>query len=900
MKKRLIIVDVSNFIFRAFFAIRRMNSPEGVPVNAVYGVLSMFLKLFSNYRPTHILMAKDTSGGSFRNEIYDEYKANRSEPPEDLIPQFALIQELLEKMGTPISKDEKYEADDIIGSAVVQFKDQFDEVLIASGDKDLMQFVGENVKILDTMKDRTFDEKGVFEKMGVRPDQIVDYLSMVGDSSDNVPGMKGIGAKGAAKLLAEHDTLEKCIEVKDTFKGKKLTNAFENHIDDALLSKELVTIVTDVDIKLGADDLAYQFYPTDELMEFLRSLSFKSLLNKMEDLKRAEAHADDADGEAQFGSVEVGALSKIETSWVEKKTDFEKVLELIDSNSGISFHTEYDSEDIVDRQILSISISIDGEKGYVLSFMEGSELGETERDLLFEKTLLSENVELAGEHWKRDLAFCEELKSPAKCQRFDIVQAHFVANPGENHTLPRLAKKYLSFELVERPKKNPIIKEFEKEEHEKFAGLRAALIFKLAEELKAELKEKSLESVYYELDDLLTPILSRIERMGVQLNQGFFEEYEATLAAKISALEEKIHAQYDGDPINLNSPKQVGELLFVQLELPVIKKTKTGYSTDVEVLEKLDAKNVSPIPALLLQYRELNKLQSTYVKTLPSLVNANTGRLHTHFNQHVAATGRLASNNPNLQNIPIRTEAGREIRKGFIAKPGMVLLGADYSQVELRLLAHFSGDKTMIDAFNNDQDIHRQTASEVMGVSLEDVTSEERSKAKAVNFGLMYGQSSFGLAAQLKISRSEAKEYITTYFERFSQVKTYLDTLKEKAEKTGYAETLIGRKRFLPDIHSKNRTMKAMAERVAINSPIQGTAADIIKMAMVKIDQKMKEEKLKSKMILQVHDELIFEVPEKELETMKTLVREGMENVVDLKIPLKVDMGIGVNWYDLK
>lgn len=892
--KRLIVVDVSNFIFRAFFAIRPLNAPDGTPVNAVYGVLSMFLKLLSQYRPTHVLMARDTAGGSFRNEMYKEYKANRSEPPEDLIPQFSLIKELIEKMEMPSSEDDNYEADDIIGSAVTQWKDDFDEILIASGDKDLMQFVGDNIKMLDTMKDKLYGREEVFEKMGVYPEQIVDYLSMVGDSSDNIPGMRGIGAKGAAKLLAEHETLEKCIEVKDTFKGKKLTTAFSEHLEEGLLSKKLIQIVTDVDLKTTAEKAEIKFYPSNELLEFLEKLGFNTTINKMMDLRKAEYDAEGGPAEMPIGAI------SIENKIVTSKSDFDDVLELVSSVEGLAFHTEYNSGDIFERKLSSCTLSIDGETSYFINFEEGSSFGEKEQMALFKAVWGDKDLEVAGEHWKRDFFFAQENEIDILCRTFDVTQAHYVIDPGTRHDINSLSKGFLDFELLMRDKKDPYLENLEMEDKAKFCGQRAGVIFRLVNIFKAELKSKNLNSILGELDLPMIRILSSMEREGISLDTDQLKVMEKELEETLGNIEAEIFEATGGEEINLNSPKQVSELLFEKLELPVIKKTKTGYSTDSSVLEALDQKDLSPIPGLLLQYRELGKLLSTYVKTLPDLVHSKDKRLHTHFNQHVAATGRLSSNNPNLQNIPIRTELGRKIRKAFVPRKGFVLLGADYSQVELRLLAHFSEDPTMVEAFNNGEDIHRQTASEIMGVNLKEVTSDERSKAKAVNFGLMYGQSSFGLAGQLKISRKEAKDYITRYFEKFSRVKAYLDGLKERAEESGYAVTMSGRKRFLPDIYSKNRTVKSMAERVAINSPIQGTAADILKMAMIEIDKRLLEQKLETKMLLQVHDELIFEVPEKEVDTISELVKDCMENVVKLNVPLVVDMGTGKDWYSLK
>ncbi|MFG1493846.1 DNA polymerase I [Halobacteriovorax sp. ZH4_bin.1] len=883
-KKRLIVVDVSNFIFRAFFAIRSMNAPDGTPVNATYGVLSMLLKIMANYRPTHMLLARDTSGGSFRNELYDQYKANRSEPPEELVPQFALIKELIDKMGLLNVANETYEADDIIGSTVVQWKDDFDEILIASGDKDLMQFVGGNIKMLDTMKDVTYDEKGVFEKMGVRPDQIVDYLSMVGDTSDNIPGMRGIGAKGAAKLLAEHGTLEKCFEVSDTFKGKKLTTAFTEHVEDAKLSKELIKIVTDIDLECKADDSEIKFYPSEELLTFLKDLGMNSMIKRMEDLKYQLSIADGEEGEGE----------ELASPFEHKVTTLDEFKKLIKDQTALAVQTEFDSEDIHARNLVGISISFDDNNSY---FVEVNDSNEKE---LLELIWGNESREVYSEHSKRDYSHLLRHGLDFKANNFDVTLAHYNVSPSTRHNLDVIASN-VNVKVTTLDKKTPFITSLETiEDKASYSGLRSIAVFRLANQLKEELKEKELVSVYEDIDNKLIPILAEMEFEGVHLNKEYLYEMAKDLQESLDKIQKKVDSYSMNDTINLNSPKQVGEFLFNELSFPVVKKTKTGYSTDSSVLEELDSKNINEVPGLILQYRELGKILSTYVKALPEIVNPKTGKVHTSFNQHVAQTGRLSSVNPNLQNIPIRSETGRLVRKAFIATPGNLLLAADYSQVELRILAHYSEDPTMIKAFNEDKDIHAQTASEINGIALEEVTSDERSKAKAVNFGLMYGQSSFGLASALKISRKDAKAYIEKYFERFSKIKGFLDGLKEDAEKTGYSITMYGRKRFLPDIHSNNRTVKANAERMAINSPIQGTAADIIKCAMINIDAEMKKCGLKSKMILQVHDELIFDVLESELDEMKTLVKEGMENVVELKVPLKVDPAFGVNWYDLK
>lgn len=893
MNKRLIVVDVSNFIFRAFFAIRPLTSPDGVPVNAVHGVLNMFLKLLSQYQPSHMVMALDTAGGSFRNEMYPEYKANRSEPPEDLIPQFDLIRQLLVHMELPSIKRENFEADDIIGSVVTQWKDEFEEILIASGDKDLMQFVDGPIRMLDTMKDHTYDRDGVFTKMGVYPEQIVDYLSMVGDASDNIPGMRGIGAKGAAKLLAEHGTLDACIEQKETFKGKKLTTAFSEYLDDGLLSRKLIEIKTDLDLGHRLEEVGVNFYPQVELINFLKGLGFKSSIKKLEELKQG-------DYEASLGGDNAGGTPESHQSFdhqlIENKNQLNQLQELIDSHEVFSCHTEFDLPQIFARNLKSLTFCFEGQASYHAD-VESFDL-ETLHELL--KRAWGQNALVLSEHWKRDFFYSFHRNIPVSARAFDVTQAHYVYSPDANHQFESICAELLQESVPARDKKDPCMEKLELKERQIFCGGRACLIFNLYKELKELLRDKHLLSLYNELDMQLIPILSQMEKEGINLDQAFFKKFAKELQDEINVIEKEISTLADNDEINLNSPKQVAELLFEKLKLPTIKKTKTGHSTDSEVLEKLKQKGLSPIPGKLLKYREVGKLLSTYVGVLPDLVNPESSRLHTHFNQHVAATGRLSSNNPNLQNIPVRTELGKKVRQGFISAPGHVLMGADYSQVELRLLAHFSGDPVMLEAFNNDLDIHRQTASEVMGVPLDQVTSEMRGQAKAVNFGLMYGQSSFGLASQLGISRTEAKEYITNYFSNFAQVKIYLDSLKELAEKKGYSETLLGRKRFLPDINSQNRTQKAMAERVAINSPIQGTAADIIKLAMINIDRELKNEKLDSRLLLQVHDELIFEVPEKEIDVMEKLIREGMETVVELKVPLKVELSYAKNWFDLK
>jgi DNA polymerase-1 len=876
--KRLIIIDVSNFIFRAYFAIRPLHAPNGTPVNAVYGVLSMLHNMILKHKPTHVLIAKDNKEGSFREEIYPEYKANRSEPPDELIPQFPLVEELIHVLGIPEIRMPRYEADDIIGSIATQWKNDFDEILIASGDKDLMQFVDGPIKMLDTMKDKIYEREDVKDKMGVYPEQIVDYLALIGDSSDNIPGVPGIGPKGAQGLLEEFKTLEKILENVEIIKNKRCQTALIEHKDKAIISKELAKIVTDLSLKFNATDVSYHIKVTPEVEEFLERLGFRSWLSKLSDFKMATP-----------------SKPKIEVPKVVEKLKIEKW-----STADLKKH-------IANKTSLGLAhLSLDEMNqlrrwtALAVATTEGIGIVNLEQEEVLQ---VFKAIEESG-----SLIICFQSKPLLQqfllsgiyptFKYFDLAQAHFLINPEFRHDLATLTEEFLGETLEEFKGQTDLFGNIA-EDGWSALGEKARMILSLHPILREKMKEIEVERPYDELDIPLIKVLAEIELEGVNLDVDFFKELEIEFTKQLDQIESEVVA-LAGGKINLRSPKQVGELLFEKLNLPVIKKTKTGYSTDADVLSELSALKISPVPEMLLKYRELEKLLSTYVRTLPLIINSQSGKIHTHFQPSNAATGRLSSDNPNLQNIPVRSENGRKLRKGFIASKGCVLLSADYSQVELRLLAHFSQDKYMLDAFHHDLDIHQQTAAEIFEVPLKEVTREMRNSAKAINFGLMYGQTSFGLSQALKISQGDAKKYITAYFKKFHSVKSYLDGLKELAEDTGYAITMFGRKRILPDIKSSNRQVKALAERVAINSPIQGTAADIIKLAMINIQNHIHENKLTSKMILQVHDELIFDVPSDEIELMKKLVLEKMEGAVSLSIPLKVNLGMGHNWYDLK
>ena len=875
--KRLIIVDVSNYIFRAYFAIRPLHAPDGTPVNAVYGVLSMIHNMIKKYQPTHLIIAKDTKEGSFRKEVYVDYKANRTDPPDELIPQFSLVDELISALKIPEIKMARYEADDIIGSIAVQWKNNFDEILIASGDKDLMQFVTGPVKMLDTMKEKTFEREDVKDKFGVYPEQIVDYLALIGDSSDNIPGVPGIGPKGAQNLLEEFGNLETILDSVDKIKNKRCQTALAENKEKALLSHKLASIIQDLPLPLSVDDSRYALQVDDDVVNFLEKVGFRSWLTKLSEFKveKKETTSETVSHkspEIPVIKAELSDLKKLleapkislEVCSIDSMDQIQTCSRIVASSENMSIYIEMNLEN--NNEILN---AINDYSGLIICYQT--------------KPLLLQ-LRLAG--------------ITPKVRVFDVAQAHFNLSPDIRHDFSTITEEFL-FERFSEVKGQADLFGSVSEDELKSLGIKTQYLLLLEEILRKKMRELGVERAYDDLDIPLINVLAAIELEGISLDVDFFKTLEINFAGQIETIEEKVKA-IAGDKINLRSPKQVGELLFEKLQLPVVKKTKTGYSTDAEVLNELAAMNISEIPELLLNYRELEKLQSTYVKTLPLLINGKSNKIHSHFQPSNAATGRLSSDNPNLQNIPVRTENGRKLRRGFVPSKDRTLISADYSQVELRILAHFSQDPNMLDAFKHDLDIHRQTAAEIFEIPLEKVTKDERNSAKAINFGLMYGQTSFGLSQALRISQGEAKKYITNYFKKFQAVKTFLDGLKELAEEKGYCETLFGRKRTLADIRSTNRQVKAMAERIAINSPIQGTAADIIKLAMINIQNELEAQKLKSKMILQVHDELIFDVVSEEIELMKDLIRHHMENAVELSIPLKVEMGVGQNWYDLK
>jgi DNA polymerase-1 len=878
MKKRLVVVDISSFIFRAFYAIRMLNAPDGTPVNAVYGVLNMMVKLLEQYKPTHILVARDTSGPTFRHLMYKEYKANRSEPPDDLKPQFELVRKMIQLMQIPAVGLSDVEADDIIGSICVQWKNDFDEIIIASADKDIMQFVGEHIIMVDTMKDKTYDRNAVKEKMGVWPEQVHDYLAIVGDSSDNIPGIKGIGAKGAADLLEKFKTLDNCIANIETLPSKRYITAFSENLQDAILSKHLTSIKTDVDLGYTPEQVQCHITLSDDLLDFLRQLGFKNAIQKLSSVAHTSVVNTD---------IEIRPVEKI------PRIEFSPLCSLLQETNLIIISPVYAQTHPAHVSVSMLGIYIPDASSF---FVSADQEQIKEIVAILKSRSSGHELFVVSDEFKLLLLWLKHQGVNTDWRGMDIPAAHYLLEPDAKHSPVLLMEKYLQIQ-ASLPATVDMLT-LGDDELQRY-GLYLSGLFQLYKKFQAELERLEILKVYDSIDAPVIPVLADLEYHGVLIDKECLKVLENEFEQEISDIENTIF-ETSGEQINLKSPKQVAGLLFDKLKMPIIKKTKTGASTDSEVLEELAAGDYGPIPELMLQHRETEKLLSTYIRTLPELMDATTKRVHTSFGITTAATGRLSSTNPNLQNIPIRSERGRKIRKAFIAQPGYLLLGADYSQIELRLLAHLSEDKTMVSSFLEGRDIHAQTAAEVMGIAIGDVTRNDRSIAKAVNFGLMYGQSSFGLSRTLKISRNQARDYIEKYFTRFHKVKSFLDSLKEEAEKNGHSTTMFGRKRFLPDINSTNRTIKSQAERVAVNSPIQGAAADLIKLAMRAIWDHLQQSNLKTKMILQVHDELIFEVPEKEVELISSLVKMKMENIAKLKVPLVVDVCVGENWFDLE
>ncbi|MBM7564090.1 DNA polymerase I [Paenibacillus sacheonensis] len=882
-----VLIDGNSIIYRAFFAMPPLTNSAGLHTNAVYGFTTMLLRLLEEEKPTHMLVAFDAGKITFRHEGYEDYKGGRQKTPPELSEQFPVLKELLQSFGIAQYELPGYEADDIIGTLSRLADEQGVETVVVSGDKDMLQLASDHVTIALTRKgvsevDR-YDPAEIQDKYGLTPLQIIDLKGLMGDTSDNIPGIPGVGEKTALKLLHEYGSVESVLEHASDLKGK-MQEKVQTHRDSAIMSKKLATIFREVPLEKGTEELAYSGYESHALADMFRKLEFKSLIER---LALPDAGCTDNGVPAAPPTYEVLRAGSLD------KADLEKLLA-----TSESLYIESIGDNPHQARLIGIAVT-SGERIVVLTYddLMDPSLSAPVRTWLEDESAPKRGYDLH----KAELAL-GWIGIHLRGITFDALLAAYLLDPTESsQSLAALIQRHglASIQTDEAVYgKGARLQVPEADVLAHHLAAKADAVRRLVPMLSNELDNGKMTKLNDELELPLAVVLAGMEKQGIQVNPGVLEDLGAELEKGISQYMSGIYAQA-GMEFNIGSPKQLGEVLFEKLGLPVIKKTKTGYSTDAEVLEKLEP--YSEIVKMILHYRQLTKLQSTYVEGLLKEIRRDTGKVHTYYRQTIAATGRLSSQFPNLQNIPIRMEEGRRIRKAFVpSEPGWKILAADYSQIELRVLAHISGDEKMKEAFIEDTDIHTKTAMDVFGVSASEVDANMRRQAKAVNFGIVYGISDFGLSNNLGISRKDAAKFIEQYFAVFQGVRQYMDDIVAQARKDGFVTTLLERRRYLPEIKASNFNLRSFAERTAMNTPIQGTAADIIKLAMVKMDHELRERGLRSRMLLQVHDELVFEVPAEELELMKTLVPEVMESALKLDVPLRADVSYGDNWYEAK
>ena len=876
--KRFLIIDGSSLAHRAFYALPLLTNRKGVYTNAAYGFLTMLLKILANEQVDYISVAFDKGRVTFRTEKYQDYKGHRKATPPELIPQFNLIRDLLAALRIPSYELDNYEADDLIGTLARKAEELGLEVFILTGDRDALQLVSNQTKVLLTRKGisqiDTYDLGKIQEQYGLQPRQLIDVKGLMGDSSDNIPGVPGIGEKTAVKLIKEYGDLDNVLANIDQLKGPKLRENLNTYKEQALLSKELATIDCDAPLEFCFDDCLYRSPDYPALLEQYKELEFNSLVaGLLEEMKVIQPETGHDEKVPENKSSELNTIQ-----------DFKDCLQQMAGEDTLALELHIDGPHYLKGNLKAVGVASGKEAfGYVLKSGEQDEI----MDLINSAGQKDDGRQWVIHDGKMALAFFGKKGFSSLNLSGDTMVAAYLLNPGAGQQgLAEIVLEHLNLPLVEDEK--PAITAAEK----------AAMILRLHHVLLEKLKETEMLDLYQQIELPLVSILADMEVRGVKLDLPQLEEMGRQLTENIHQVTEEIYL-LAGETFNINSPKQLAVILFEKLGLPPVKKTKTGYSTNAEVLEELAPRH--PIVANILHYRQLVKLHGTYIEGLKSLADPETGKVHTTFNQTVTATGRLSSQEPNLQNIPIRLEQGRLIRKTFIpSQAGRLILAADYSQIELRVLAHISQDTGLIDAFMKGQDIHSRTASEVFGVDIGEVTPQMRRQAKAVNFGIVYGISDYGLSRDLGITRKEAGKYIDLYFARYPGVKQYIDGVILEAREKGYVKTLLNRRRYLPDLFSSNRNIRAFGERTAMNTPIQGSAADIIKLAMIEVEKQLVAHGMETEMILQVHDELIFEVPEVELSLAAKLIRGAMENAVQLSVPLEVDIKVGPNWYDME
>lgn len=865
--KKLLILDSNSILNRAFYGVRYLSAKDGTPTNAIYGFLNILLKLIKEQEPDYICAAFDVKAPTFRHKQYEGYKAQRKPMPEGLAAQMPLAKDVLRAMGVTILEKEGYEADDIIGTVARLCEESEISCFIATGDKDDLQLASDKTKVILTVTKSgynetiIYDDKAVKEKYHVTPTEFIDVKALMGDPSDNIPGVKGVGEKTAMSLIEKHHSIEYIYENIDDIglKGAMLQKMKDGR-EMAFMSKELATINRNTPIEFNAEKCVFDgFENNGELYEILKRLELNSIIKKL-DLSGVDNVKENEDIFKDF-SYQVGDKNMINGDKVTVVLDFDG------------------------DNISSAAVGV-GNNAVVLN--EQDDIKELLEDDSIAKVMFDVKEAIVKLNGRIDIKNISD----------DTAIAAYLVDPAKNeYTIEKLASEYFGT-VIEKPevKQLSLLDDVESDRSEYLAKCAVALGV-LNDRIGDKIKENGQEKLYQEVELPLVTVLAHLEINGFLVDDNQLKEFADKLGEKIDALTNEIY-MLAGEEFNINSPKQLGVILFEKLELKPVKKTKTGYATNADVLEKLRDKH--PIVNFIMEYRQLAKLKSTYCDGLTAVVNPNTHRIHSVFTQTVTVTGRLSSTEPNLQNIPTRTELGREIRKMFVAKEGYVLVDADYSQIELRVLAHIANDETMINAFRNNEDIHAVTASQVLGIPLEDVTKEQRSSAKAVNFGIVYGIGEFSLAQDLHISVKEAKAYIESYLEKYHGVRNYMESIKEQAKKDGYVKTMLNRIRYIPELKSPNYNIRQFGERVALNTPIQGTAADIIKLAMVRVDNRLINEGLKSKLILQVHDELIVEAHKDEVDKVKQILSEEMQGAMELNVPLKVDMSTGHSWYDAK
>ncbi|HIJ76907.1 MAG TPA: DNA polymerase I [Deltaproteobacteria bacterium] len=895
--KTFFIIDGSSYIYRAFYAIRRLTNSRGMATQAVHGFVTMLQKVMRERRPEYICVVFDAPGPNFRHEMYEAYKATRQVTPEELIAQIPYIKKAVRYLGVPQMELEGYEADDLIATLTHWASARGLEIVVVSGDKDLHQLIQDPaVRQWDPQNDRVFTELVVLERFGVAPGQMVDYLALVGDTTDNIPGVKGVGEKTASQLLKKWGSLDGIYTHLNEISPDSLRHKLSAGNRSAYLSRELVSLRLDVLIDKGLEEFAPAPPMRQEMFRLCEELELKTILDM---LRRQWAEPD----EVKLVSPEPSRRKRADRI-IRTREELVEMIRIAETKSLIAIEIETTSQNAMDADLVSIALCWDDSGAWYIPVGHNRECGiqMTAAEALhgLDPILSARTVGKAGHDLKFQWMVLKRYGINLETMIFDTMIASYLLDPGgQTHAIERICAEHLgeaicSYEdLTGRGKGQVSFVEIDFEKAVDYACRIVETCWRLVPVLRRKLEENKLKELYESIELPLTEVLARMEYTGILVDSEKLEELSIGFE---KALDQKAALIYQmaGEEFNIQSPKQLGYILFDKLGLRALKKTKSGPSTDTSVLEELTLEH--PVAEQVLGYRTLSKLKGTYADALPKLVRPDTGRIHTSFNQAVTATGRLSSSNPNLQNIPIRSDEGRRIRQAFISAPGNMLMSADYSQIELRVLAHYSGDESLMDSFRNDEDVHRRTASEIFGVAVTEVSSEMRRQAKMINFGIAYGMSPFGLSQRLRISTKTAKAAIDRYFERYSGVRRFIDEVVRKARDLGYAETLLGRRRAIPELQSRNFSIRQLGERLAINTPIQGTSADLIKKAMVDISQRLKKEKLGAQMLLQVHDELLFEVPSENRRPVEELVRHEMEYVRVLDVPLRVEIGWGANW----